>query len=76
MRKRVEAVSKEVVDVTVVFDKGNNSKLNFASLDSTPNSFYIASLIPSHFKDLIITANKHFEKTTLGEQDILTEYLR
>jgi len=58
--ERLKHIVKELSDVTLVFDKGNNSKENFAQLDGTQDCYYVAGLVSSYFKSLIKEANKHF----------------
>jgi transposase len=53
MRERLERLSLSLKDVTIVYDKGNNnSQRNQALVDSAPFS-YVASLIPTHFPELM-----------------------
>ena len=66
-------ITKELADVTLVFDKGNNSKENFATLNQNQDCYYVAGLVPAHFKDLIKEANKHFSEITI-EGETLPEY--
>lgn len=51
MVERVEKLTT-VGEVTVVFDKGNNSEANFKKLDKA-NLHFVGSLPPSHHKDLL-----------------------
>ena len=66
---RIRTVTSDLKDVTLVFDKGNNSKDNFKMLASQ-KLFYVAGLVPSHFKKLIEEANKHFEPISAGDDEI------
>lgn len=59
MLKRLSVVIDDTSSITLVFDKGNNSKVNFAFLDSE-SCHYVASLVPSQFKSLLDEANQHF----------------
>ena len=70
---RLRHITKELSDVTLVFDKGNNSKENFAKLSQTQDCYYVAGLVPSHFKDLIKEANKHFSEINIDDE-ILAAY--
>lgn len=63
--ERLRHITKELADVTLVFDKGNNSKENFATLNQNQDCYYVAGLVPAHFKDLIKEANKHFSEITI-----------
>jgi len=67
---RLKSISKELADITVVFDKGNNSKDNFGKLDSE-GLYYVGSLVPSYFKDLIDEANREFTTTKVRDEEIL-----
>lgn len=68
--ERLKHITKELSDVTLVFDKGNNSKENFAQLDNTQNCYYVAGLVSSYFKDLIKEANKHFSEIVIEQETI------
>lgn len=52
MIKMFEVFSDQVTDITVVLDKGNNSKKNFEAIDDSPYHF-VGSLTPSYHEDLI-----------------------
>jgi len=52
IRERLESLSLDLEDVTVVYDKGNLSKKNQAQVDEAPFG-YVASLTPAHHADLI-----------------------
>jgi transposase len=52
LKEFVTGISREISDITLVFDRGSNSKSNFESLD-TENIGYVACLSPIHHKDLI-----------------------
>jgi transposase len=71
--ERLRHITKELADVTLVFDKGNNSKENFATLNQNQDCYYVAGLVPAHFKDLIKEANKHFSEIII-EGDTLPAY--
>lgn len=51
IRQRVERVVGQLEDLTLVYDKGNNSKHNQALVDQLP-VHYVASLVPSQHADL------------------------
>ncbi|MCK4307801.1 IS1634 family transposase, partial [candidate division WOR-3 bacterium] len=67
---RLKSISKELADITVIFDKGNNSKDNFRKLDSE-GLYYVGSLVPSYFKDLIEEANREFTTIKVRDEEIL-----
>jgi len=52
IRKRLESLSCKIDDVTLVYDKGNNSKANQALVDESKLHF-VVSLIPCHHQDLL-----------------------
>jgi len=66
--ERLRHITKELIDVTIVFDKGNNSKKNFAQLDQTQDCYYVAGLVSSHFKELIKEANKNFSEIKIKDE--------
>jgi len=69
LSNRIKTITTGLKDVTLVFDKGNNSKDNFKMLASQ-ELFYVAGLVPSHFKNLIEEANKHFAPILVGNDEI------
>ena len=71
--ERLKHITQELSDVTLVFDKGNNSKDNFAKLNQTQNCYYVAGLVSHHFKELIKEANKHFSEIEI-EDEVLSAY--
>jgi transposase len=52
IRERLEKLSVGLKDITLVYDKGNNSKRNQALVDETPFG-YVASLVPSQHRELL-----------------------
>lgn len=56
---RYHLLAKEAEHVTVVFDKGNNSKENLEEVADAPYHV-IGSLVPSHHSDLIAVPLKNF----------------
>lgn len=52
IRRRLETVSSNADDITLVYDKGNNSKANQALVDESKLHF-VVSLVPSHHADLL-----------------------
>jgi transposase len=57
--KRHELLSTQVEDITLIFDKGNNSKANLEAVDNSPYHF-IGSLVPSQHPDLLAAPREHF----------------
>lgn len=52
IRERLAKLSLAVEDVTIVYDKGNLSKVNQRLVDEAPFG-YVASLVPAHHPDLL-----------------------
>jgi transposase len=66
---RIKKVSAELQDVTLVFDKGNNSKDNLKQV-TQKGLFYVAGLVPSHFRSLIREANESFSPIDINGDQI------
>jgi transposase len=69
---RLRGITQELTDITIVFDKGNNSKENFALLDAEAGLHYVGGLVSSHFVDLITEANKNFIDIVIDDEKIPT----
>ena len=67
---RLQNLAKELEDVTLVFDKGNNSRDNFKMLDEEQELHYVAGLVSSYFTELIRKANKNFQAMTIDDEVI------
>jgi transposase len=59
---RIRSINSKVEDVTLIFDKGNNSKANFKMIDEENNLHYVGGPVSSHFKELIKEAHSNFRK--------------
>jgi transposase len=70
---RLAFIFTEIDSLTIVYDKGNNSKKNQGAVDGQPYH-YIASLTPSHHKALVAEANAAFEETTLPTGEVIKTY--
>src|SRR4051812_15622362 len=57
--KRHELLSTAVEDITLIFDKGNNSKANLQAVDASPYHF-IGSLVPSQHPELLAVSRQRF----------------
>jgi|tagenome__1003787_1003787.scaffolds.fasta_scaffold20881718_1 transposase len=57
--KRHELLSASVQDITLIFDKGNNSLANLQAVDASPYHF-IGSLVPSQHPELLAVARERF----------------
>lgn len=62
---RYEEFTKGVADITLVFDKGNNSYKNISLLDKSPYHF-VGSLVPSHHNDLLEIPLDSFKTTNMA----------
>lgn len=67
---RLKNISKELYDITIIFDKGSNSKDNFKKIDSEEELYYVGGLVTFYFKDLIEEANKQFSTIKVGNEEI------
>ena len=54
LTERCRAITDSLESITLVFDKGNNSKANLAAVETSPFHF-IGSLVPTHYPDLLAT---------------------
>lgn len=70
LRKRLGLLSKELKDLTIVFDKGSNSKENLKALSSEVALHYVGSLTPAYHKPLIAEANANLIPVSVGEKSI------
>lgn len=69
LSQRLKSITNDLTEITLVFDKGNNSKENFKQMDDCQGLHYVAGLVSSYFKELIEDANKNFEIMEIaGEQ--------
>jgi len=68
--QRIKSAAQEVTDVTLVFDKGNNSKDNFAMIDAENDLHYVAGLVTAYHKDLVRDANKNFITITVNGEKV------
>lgn len=73
LTERLTFIFTELESLTIVYDKGNNSKKNQALVDDQ-RYHYIASLSPSHQRELIAEANQAFEKTSLPTGEVIQTY--
>ncbi len=68
--KKFREINLELADLTIVFDKGNNSKNAFSKIDCG-KIHYVASLSPSHHKDLISIPISSYSKININGKEIL-----
>lgn len=57
--KRQELLNAAVEDITLIFDKGNNSLANLQAVDASPYHF-IGSLVPSQHPELLAVSRERF----------------
>lgn len=68
---RIKSINSDVTDITLVFDKGNNSKTNFKMLDNDIDKIhYVGGLVSSHFKSLILEANANFDTMKIYDTEV------
>jgi transposase len=70
IRERVEKLFAVEAVLTMVYDKGNNSRSNQAEVDRSPLR-YVASLVPSTYPALLAEANGHMEQIELASGEIV-----
>ena len=68
MVNRFKSISGSLEDITIVFDKGNNSKETLKEVDSTIH--FVGALSPYHHKPLIEKANKAMSRVSIGSRDM------
>jgi len=66
-------LAKSCDHITLVFDKGNNSKEAFESLQHTPFHF-VGSLVPSQHSELLTISRKQFRTLTQPDLDEVEVY--
>ena len=60
LRQRLSALGGALEQITLVYDKGNNSRANQARVDQSP-FHYVASLVPASYRDLLAQANPQLQ---------------
>lgn len=73
IRYRLQRVVGRIEDITVVYDKGNNSRNNQALVDGSP-FHYVASLVPSHHRDLLAIPASSYTLLERGRLEGLPVY--
>lgn len=59
-RKRLENLTDKLDDITIVYDKGNNSRSNQSMIDEA-SLHYVASFVPSQQKDLMAIPTSEYK---------------
>lgn len=70
LREKLADLNISLEEITLVFDKGNNTKNNFAELDTEEIS-YVASLSTSHFKELLEIPLSRYQGVKMDDREIL-----
>lgn len=70
VRERLHNLFENTEKVTMVFDKGNNSKINFEKIDQEKNYYYIGSLSTRHFAEYVQRANNNFKEIEIDGEVI------
>ncbi|MBF0528294.1 MAG: IS1634 family transposase [Deltaproteobacteria bacterium] len=65
MKQRLTGLASPLDELTLVYDKGNNSRKNQALIDAAPFS-YVASLTPSHHRDLLAIPAQRYTPLDTG----------
>ncbi len=65
IRQRLAALSLDLEEITVVYDKGNLSKTNQALVDEAPFG-YVASLTPAHHRELMALPSSSYTALSGG----------
>jgi transposase len=71
--QRHELLSTGVEGITLIFDKGNNSKANLQSVDASPYHF-IGSLVPSQHRELLAVPREQFKSLSVAELPNVSTY--
>ncbi len=69
LRSKVSELHLDIRELTVVFDKGSNSKGNFAELDSQEIP-YVASLTPAYHEDLLNVPLDLYHRAQVNDREI------
>jgi transposase len=61
LRERIHAVARDVADITLVYDRGNNASKDNQALVDASDLHYVAALTPANHRALIAEANGALE---------------
>ena len=70
IRERMRQLGLDSEKHTVVFDRGNNSKKNLATIEEALGLHYVGALTPYHHQQLIRDAEKGFKQVTVGARTL------
>jgi transposase len=73
IRRRLEGLVGELETLTMIYDKGNNSKNNQTLVDQAP-FHYVASLVPTQHKELMAIAATEYKPLGKGPLEGLPVY--
>lgn len=73
IRKRLESLIGSLDSITIVYDKGNNSKVNQAKVDNG-ELHYVAGLPPTQYKDLAAILRSAYKPIESGQLKGLPVY--
>ncbi len=73
LRQRLSALGGALDQITLVYDKGNNSRANQARVDQSP-FHYVASLVPASYRDWLAEANPQMQEVELPSGQSLALY--
>lgn len=71
---RYARLAQTTSEITLVFDKGNNSIENLTDIDSLSEVHFIGSLVPSHFPELLKVRLSRYEKIELENGKIVLAF--
>jgi len=71
--ERYREFSSFCLDITLIYDKGNNSKINQKIIEDSPYHF-VGSLVPSQHKDLLAIKRAHFHPLDKAGMDGVSAY--
>jgi transposase len=69
LREKLSELNINIEELTIVFDKGSNTKKNFAELDKLQIP-YVASLTPTYHEDLLKIDVSRYRPVIIGEQEL------
>ncbi len=70
LRKKLSEINLDMEELTIVFDKGSNSKDNFAELDNSEVP-YVASLTSSYHEDLLEIPLSLYQTVMVNGKEVL-----
>lgn len=72
---KIEIFAKHCKNITLVMDKGNNSPKNIERIDKDLHFYFLGSLAPSQYKELLKIPIKKFKiKYTSSQEEIMKAY--